>query len=181
MLTATPEPFLDLEEAKKHLNKVTTTSDDELPGFIDAACDMIRARIGEVMAAPATETVTVTGGRAVLAHRPVLSVETPGWELLSPEGVAQAPTGDGRVEVSYTAGRATTPAEVPGHIRLAGLELVRHLWTNSQGQRASGSTTRPVPGSGDGTYLPGTAYSMPYRVRELLGLGSEPTDQPLVG
>ncbi|WP_160051430.1 hypothetical protein [Nocardiopsis sp. FR26] len=180
MLTATPDPFLDTAEVKKHLNKVTTTSDSELAGFISAACEMIRARIGEVMAVAATETVTVSDGRAVLAHRPVLSIETPDWELLSPEGVAQAPTGDGRAEVAYTAGRATTAAGVPGHIRLAGRELVRHLWTNSQ-NRTQGSATRPVAGASDGTYLPGTAYSMPYRVRELLGLGKEPTDQPLVG
>lgn len=180
MLTATPSPFIDLAEAKKHLNKVTTVSDTELPGFLSAACEMIRARIGEVLAVPATETVTVAGGRAVLAHRPVLAIDTPGWELLSPEGVAAAPTGDGRAEVTYTAGRAATAADVPGHIRLAGLELVRHLWTNSQ-NRGAGSATRPTPGASDGTYLPGTAYSMPYRVRELLGLGSEPTDQPLVG
>ena len=180
MLTATPDPFVDVADVKKHLNKTTATSDAELPGFIAAACEMIRARIGEVLAVAATETVTVAGGRAVLHHRPVLSVETPGWELLSPEGVVAAPTGDGRAEVTYTAGRAATAAGVPGHIRLAGLELVRHLWSNSQ-NRGSGSSTRPQAGAPDGTYLPGTAYSMPYRVRELLGLGSEPTDQPLVG
>jgi hypothetical protein len=181
VLTAKPDPFLDTEEVKAHLNKVTNTSDSELPGFIDAACEMIRQRIGEVLAVPAAETVTVTGGRAVLHHRPVLDVTTPGWEVLSPEGVVRAPVGDGAAEVTYTAGRAATADDVPGHIRLAGLELVRHLWTNSQNQRASGSATRPVAGASDGSYMPGTAYSMPYRVRELLGLGREPTDQPLVG
>lgn len=180
MLTAKPDPFLDTDEVKAHLNKVTSTNDSELPGFISAACEMIRQRIGEVLAVPASETVTVTGGRAVLQHRPVLDVTTPGWELLSPEGVVAAPVGDGTAEVTYTAGRAATAAEVPGHIRLAGLELVRHLWTNSQ-NRGQGSTTRPVAGASDGSYMPGTAYSMPYRVRELLGLGKEPTDQPLVG
>jgi hypothetical protein len=180
MLTATPDPFVDLDDVKKHLNMTTTTSDAELPGFIAAACEMIRARIGEVLAVPAAETVTVSGGRAVLHHRPVLSIETPGWELLSPEGVAAAPTGDGDGEVAYTAGRAEVVADVPGHIRLAGLELVRHLWTNSQ-NRTTGSATRPTAGASDGSYLPGTAYSMPYRVRELLGLGKESTDEPLVG
>lgn len=180
MLTATPEPFVDVAEVKRHLNMRQDISDTELPGFIDAACEMIRARVGEVLAVTATETTTVRDGRAVLRHRPVLSIETPGWTLLSPEGVVSSPTGDGAVEVSYTAGRAATVADVPGHIRLAGLELVRHLWTNSQ-NRGSGSSTRPQAGASDGTYLPGTAYSMPYRVRELLGLGSEPTDQPLVG
>lgn len=180
MLTARPEPFVDVAEVKKHLNMVTTTSDSELGGFISAACEMIRARIGEVLAVTAIDTVPVHDGRAVLRHRPVLSIETPGWVLLSPEGVASSPTGDGRAEVSYTAGRAATVAEVPGHIRLAGLELVRHLWSNSQA-RTGGSSTRPVAGASDGSYMPGTSYSMPYRVRELLGLGAEPTDQPLVG
>ncbi|MFE9642363.1 head-tail connector protein [Nocardiopsis alba] len=180
MLTTRPDPFVDVTEAKKHLNMRQDISDAELSGFIDAACEMIRTRVGEVLAVPATETVTVSGGRAVLRHRPVLAVDTPGWVLLSPEGVASAPTGDGRAEVSYTAGRAATASGVPGHIRLAGLELVRHLWTNSQ-NRGAGSTTRPVAGASDSSYMPGTAYSMPYRVRELLGLGAEPTDQPLVG
>lgn len=179
MLTATPDPFVDVDDVKKHLNMVTTTSDAELGGFISAACEMIRARVGEVLAITATETVTAHGGRAILRHRPVLTIETPGWELLSPEGVVSAP-GDGRAEVAYTAGRANTADQVPGHIRLAGLELVRHLWSNSQNRGAS-SSTRPPAGASDGSYLPGTAYSMPYRVRELLGLGSEPTDQPLVG
>lgn len=180
MLTATPEPFVDVAEVKKHLNMRQGISDAELPGFISAACEMIRARVGEVLAVTATETVPVRDGRAVLRHRPVLTIETPGWALLSSEGIVSSPTGDGTAEVSYTAGRADTVADVPGHIRLAGLELVRHLWTNSQ-NRGSGSSTRPQAGASDGTYLPGTAYSMPYRVRELLGLGSEPTDQPLVG
>jgi hypothetical protein len=180
VLTAKPDPFVDVADVKKHLNMVTTTSDAELAGFIRAACEMIRARIGEVLAVTASETVTVHSGRAVLHHRPVLTIETPGWELLSPEGVAAAPTGDGDADVAYTAGRAAVIADVPGHIRLAGLELVRHLWTTSQ-NRTQGSATRPTAGASDGTYLPGTAYSMPYRVRELLGLGKEPTDEPLVG
>ncbi|WP_067967522.1 head-tail connector protein [Nocardiopsis trehalosi] len=175
MITTEAAPFITVADAKKHLNKVNAASDEEIEGFVAAACAMVVDRIGQVSRVTAAETVTVRAGRALLTHRPVLEVTTPGWTVVNREGIAANPSASGEVELVYAAGREPVPANV----RLAALELVAHLWRNSQNGSSGGG--RPVVGGADSTVVPGTAYSMPYRVRELLGLGKAMRDEPLVG
>lgn len=179
MITTAADPFITLEEAKRHLRMDGLRPDDDtkLDGFIAAACATVVRLVGQVSPVTAEETVTVQrDGRALLSHRPVISITSPsGWSLVNPEGIADAGSGGGSGEVAvvYQAGRDP----VPGNIRLAALELVAHLWRGSQ--HANGAGGRPGMGNEPVT-IPGIAYALPYRVRELLGLGKPMTDEPLV-
>lgn len=192
--------FISLTELKRHLKKDQAKTDDdtELLEFIASACQMIEDRIGPVSPRPATQTVwqhhhhpyrrqilldthpvvdvtTVTvDGVTVPEADPVAG--TDGWVLDAAPGVL-AHTRRwpwGRVEVTYRAGR--TP--LPGNIRLAGLELAGHLWRST---KLNGSGGRPAPGGGDELALRNVGFALPYRVRELLGLGKLPTSDIQVG
>jgi hypothetical protein len=70
----------------------------------------------------------------------------------------------GSYQVTYKAGRDP----VPGNYRLAALELVAHMWRNTQ------LTARPpsggLGGDIDPEFIRGMAYALPFRVRELLGI-----------
>lgn len=197
---ATGGDFISLAEVKLHLNKaVAKTNDDaELAGFIASACQMIEDRIGAVAPRAATQTVWQHHHHAyrrqfILDVHPVVGVTTvtvdgvtvpqadpvtgtDGWVLDPGPGVL-AHTRRwpwGRVEVSYRAGR--TP--LPGNIRLAALELAAHLWKSSQLNSSGG---RPNPAGMDDLALRGVGFALPYRVRELLGLGKLPTGDVQVG
>jgi len=73
---------------------------------------------------------------------------------------AMFPVGTNNVQVTYTPGRSTVPANV----RLATLMLIQHLWGSSQMNRNGG---RPNFG-GDDTFTSGAGFAVPNRVRELL-------------
>jgi hypothetical protein len=201
VITATPDPFFTVAELKTHMNKTSDGDDAELAGFVAAACSMIVDRIGQVSPVAGFAEVVVARQRrpfrgvAVLPDWPVAqvsAVETlpggavlpaadalagvDGWTL-QPGGVLVI-TGAlpcRRVRVTYLAGRDP----LPGNIRLAGLELAAHLWKASQLNNSS--TRLPAGLGGDQSTMPGVAYALPIRVRELLGLGANPTDQILVG
>lgn len=191
------DPFITVDELKTHMNKAGAADDAELPGFISAACQMVVDRIGVVSPTDATQTVwghRVHRREFVLDLHPVIDVTavtvdgtvvpqadpvagTDGWVLDAGPGVlahTQRWPG-GRIEVTYQAGR--TP--LPGNIRLAALELAAHLWQQSQLNTAS--TARPSTFGSDELALRGVGFALPYRVRELLGLGKNPTDEFLVG
>jgi hypothetical protein len=193
--------FISLAEIKRHLKKDPAKTDDdaELLEFIAAACQMIEDRIGPVTPRAATQTVWrhhhhhASRRQILLNTHPVVDVTTvtvdgvtvpeadpvagtDGWVLDAGPGVL-AHTRHwpwGRVEVTYRTGR--TP--LPGNIRLAGLELAGHLWRST---KLNGSGGRPAPGGSDELALRGVGFALPYRVRELLGLGKLPTSDIQVG
>lgn len=204
MITTSPVPdFITVEELKGHLKKSGVEEDAKLSGFVSAACQMIVDRIGQVSPVVAVDVdhrhhrhhlhrrIRRT---IVLEERPVISVTTvvvdgatvpaadlvngvDGWELSGPAGILTH-TGCwpwGRITVTYTAGRLP----LPGNVRLAALELAGHLW--KQSQLNNGSTARPQSFGDDQVIMRGAAYALPIRVRELLGLGKNPTDDILVG
>lgn len=185
--------FVSLADVKAHINKTGTDDDEELRGFVTAGCRMIEERVGHVT--PVTVSEDRTGCDVlVLADRPVLSVTSvatlpsltvvpqadpvnsvAGWTLDGPAGILKhSSTSFGSVRVTYRAGR--TP--VPGNIRLAALELISHLWRSSQLNNSGG---RPPFADTETPIMPGSAYALPIRVRELLGLSTLPTDQIFVG
>jgi hypothetical protein len=178
---ADPGAFISLADLKRHLNKTGVGDDDELRRFAVAACAMVEDRIGHVT--PVTLVHEVRAGRRlVLPQRPVVEVVSvqrlPGLEpveavLTSPEGVVELAGGRGMVRVTYRAGR--TP--IPGNVRMAALELAAHLWRTSQLNSRGGRL--PV-GEAD-QYMPGVTFSLPYSVRQLLGLDKRPRDEVLVG
>ena len=194
MLTGIPADFITVAELKTHLNKTVSTDDAELAGFISAACQMIRDRIGQVSPVAAVDlsdgrrrsivltehpvasvtTVEVAGGEVILPADP--DTGTDGWELDGGAGFLRN-TGSwppGAIRVTYTAGRDP----LPGNIRLAALELGGHLWKQSQLNSGGG---RPQITGDDQVIMPGLAYALPLRVRELLGLGKLPTTEVVVG
>lgn len=187
--------FISLADAKQHVRKTGTADDEQLTGFVSAACTMIEDRIGIVAPRNYTDTRQRQWGvvRAiVLTGNPVISITSVqvdgitippadevnnvhGWVLDAAPGVLRH-TGHwphGPVTVTYRAGRTPTP----GNIRMAALELVSHLWRTSQ---LNGSA-RPALSGEDSLMLRGDAYAFPYRVRELLGLGKLPTTGIQVG
>jgi hypothetical protein len=186
-VTTSAARIISLKELKLHLNKDPdlTIDDGELADVLDAAQDMITDRIGPVI--PTIYTDRFSGGRAAVAlsRRPVISVTSVFENVNTGSPTAVASTGYGldgatgiltrlstagapvwwsggfsSVAVTYTVGRSP----VPQNIRLAAKELAAHLWRNSQIGRA-----RRQRSSADDESSAGLGYSMPYRVRELLG------------
>lgn len=186
MITTDPADWLAVSDVKAHLNKTGSGDDAELAGFVAAAQSMIVERIGQVSAVTAVEVLDGGSDVLVLAHPPIQEVTsvvalpsgdvvpaadeeagTDGWTLVNREGVlAHTTVFPARMRVTYTAGREP----LPGNIRMAGLELVAHLWRASQHNNGG---RRPQFGEADASVVPGTAYALPIRVRELLGLGRD--------
>lgn len=166
-----------LAEVKAHLNIDSVAYDDELQTFIDAAEAVIVQRVGPLTATTVTARVNGGDGGLILPVLPALSVTS-----VTPVGGAALTVGDlyldsasalvtyvsgsrfasTSYDVVYQAGRATLPAD----LKMAVLELVRHLW---QTQRGSGAR----PGGGPlsdaaANTVPGAAYLLPFRVEALI-------------
>ncbi|MEU8278240.1 hypothetical protein ACFYOK_37265 [Microbispora bryophytorum] len=185
--------FISLADAIEHLKKKGDTPDTEkLRGFVCAACQIITDRMGQVSPVTVTHEVTRCGPTVVLPKRPVieiLAVQTlpglttvpqadraagiDGWTLDSAEGVVTLTRWYGALRFTYRIGRSPLPPK----FRLAGLELIAHLWRTSQ---LNGGGGRPPVGV-DEVIVPGTTYALPYNVRQLLGLDKRPQDEVLVG
>lgn len=183
-------PILDVTEAKSFLNITGSAQDAELTGFIAAASQMIVNRIGVVSGSPTVDEWHDGGSdRIVLRNQgPIVSVTTV-TEALGPivytlaqvtldsgsttnayaytvdldhgvlvrrtSGVATPFAGGVRnIHVTYVAGYAT----VPDDVKHAAKVLLRHLWQTQRG-------TATQRGGDD---VPGSAYSFPHRVEEIL-------------
>jgi hypothetical protein len=177
--------IVSLADAKLHMNKQNTADDAEIQDFIDAAQAVITREIGDVVPTSHTETLPIDGMRIVLSRRPVLSITSlavwnggtsptvmapSGYQLYPETGIVERTNGGyaipwvgSDITVSYLAG---VSGPVPPNVRLACLELTAHLWRNSQQGR-----NRRVRGTGpeDDTATVGLGFSLPNRVRELLG------------
>lgn len=174
-----------LADAKLHLNKQNTADDVEIQDFMDAAQSVIQREVGDVVPTSYSETLPIDGCCVVLTRRPIISVtslsvwnggtvpvliDPTGYRLTGATGVIERLNGGypipftgTDVSVTYMAGLS---GPVPPNIRLAYLELTAHLWRNSQQGR-----NRRVRGSGpeDDTGTVALGFSLPNRVRELLG------------
>lgn len=167
---------VSLADAKAHLNIGVNTYDVELQAFIDAAEAVIAQRVGPLAATSVTARVRGGNAELVLPVLPALSITsvTPvGGTALTASTlyldtgsalvtyVSGSPFASKSYDVVYQAGRTTLPAD----LRMAVLELVRHLW---QTQRGSG--TRPGGPLSDtaANTVPGAAYLLPFRVEALI-------------
>jgi len=180
--------IISLRELKQHLNKDldSTEDDEELANFIDAAQDMIVAEYGPILPTIYSEVHAGWDHVILLNHRPVLSITSvsesfdsgapipvsgSGYDLDKPTGLLRRFSAPGvpalwagayqGVQVVYVAGQDPVSQKV----RLAAMELAAHLWRNTQVGRAR----RTRAGAEDEGAAVGLGYSMPYRVRELLG------------
>ena len=167
--------LVSLTAAKAHLNIETTTHDDELRHFIEAASRACEKTTGKRWMRQ-TVVATKSGGRShlSLAAYPlssVTSVTEDGTTLTASDyhvdlerglltrasgdyGVGTWSAGFDNIVVTYETGTATTPAT----IRQGVLEMTRHLWLTQRG--AAGRR-----GADTADFL--QAFSIPRRVREL--------------
>lgn len=177
-----------LADAKLHMNKQNTADDVEIQDFMDAAQAVITREIGDVVPTSYAESLNIDGCRLILTNRPVLSISSlkvyysatamvtldpSTYRFEGPTGIVERTgsggypipfTGQGdQADVVYISGRT---GAVPPNVRLAYLELTAHLWRNSQMGR-----NRRVRGTGPEDDTAGVAlgFSLPNRVRELLG------------
>lgn len=166
---------LTLQAAKTHLNIASTANDVELQGMIYAAESAIARKVGPLE--PTTVTERVPGGSALaLRTSPAISLTSvttvTGTALTLTDlyldteaGVVSNNWGESfhavAYDVVYQAGRTTCPDD----ILLALKELVRHLWDSQRG-----GARRPGAQQSDAlaNTLPGSAYTFPIRVSELL-------------
>lgn len=189
-------PFISLTDTKEHLKKsqIVTEDDEALRRFIGAGCGVIEDRMGHVSPRTVVADLSARRGVVVLSERPVISIVsvvklpggevippadalagTDGWKLKNSEGVLLVPAWCGDVRATWRVGRSP----LPQNFRLAGLDLIRHLWQGSQHNQAGG---RPALGDSDAIAASVKPYALPYRVSELLGLARhQERDEPLVG
>lgn len=188
-------------DVKPHLriDPASASNDASLNGFIDAAEIVIQDITGPIVGTSYTEDYDGGNEWIVTRHRPILSiqnvVENQGpvqWtlqvvsdpHLCGPYSVTFEPygrivrrltggfptpfyPGPDTVRISYTAGQASTPANV----RLATLELIRHLWQMAE---QSGRPALGAYGAEEDVIAPHSGFAVPTRVIELL----EPHKRP---
>lgn len=163
---------LPLAEAKTHLNITRSDYDDEILAMIGAAEAAIAKRVGPLE--PTDVTATVTGlGALTLPVYPVLSLTTItdaggtsipllGVNVDLAAGVVTGSSGAGLGSSTYTITYSAGRESCSGDLRMAVMELVRHMWQTQRGPALyPGMTDTPSP-------APGAAYLMPYRVQELI-------------
>lgn len=180
-----------LAEAREYLNFTTDTSHDaELQRFIDAADPVVEDIVGPVTSVQVTEWYDGGNPYIVLRKNPVISIESvneyqgavahtltvaaspdlagtytytfdPDGILYRavPAGRSWFASGAGNIKVVYTVGRAS----IPPNIKLAALELIRHLYQSTQqgGRPQFGSAGEDLP------WAP-ASFAVPTRVIELL-------------
>lgn len=175
---STPPAILSLDDAKKHLNKTTTTDDDEIRSWVESITAGIEGLCGPVVVRTVTER---HDGRRVpricLRQTPILSVTSvvailtggttytvADLDVDTTTGVVQRLDGGtltGPLRVTYTAGRRIVPAAMTSAARI----ILQHLWRTQQGPG------RPQLGTGDFDVtepIQGFGYAIPNRALQLL-------------
>ena len=164
--------LITLAEAKSHLNITSSATDTELQFFVDVACDLVQGYADRTWDVGSV-TETSDGGTDTILLRcspitAITSVSVDGSTLAASaydadlaNGIIRTVTpttvGTANVSVVYAVGDATPP-NLAKH---AAKETVRHLWATQRG-----TTIRNAMNGDD--YTPGTGFSLPRRVMELL-------------
>lgn len=180
--------IVSLDEVKSHLNiaATNTTNDEEIRRFIDAATDLCENYVGCVLGRQTFTNEKYDGNTDIIRLRnpramSITSVYENG-NLVDPTGYVLDPTGQRiqrlsygtlngpnyfgvwapgvqNIVISYVSGFINPPPTAKQGL----LEEVRHLW-----QTQRGSTSVMSRGQNGDEYTPGSTYSMPRRVMELL-------------
>lgn len=177
---AIPRYLVSLIDVKQYLNISTSTNDEELRGFIEAATDVIEEIVGPTIVKSVTETHTRPGRVLVLQQPPVVSLTSVtsvlagGWDVDIATVDVDVQTGilrrlDGLplaarpfpIRVTYLAGRPVMPAS----ITMAAKVIIDHLWETQRGHTQG---VRPSPGGGRGAQKKGPMPTLPHRALELL-------------
>lgn len=180
---ASPQQLLSLADARRQLGLSSTSSDDELRGWIESVTEGVEALCGPVVTRSFSERhdIPPSGYPALVLYR------TPALELTSVEAIRTGGTGyavdeldldgptgivtrrdggslRGPLRVTYTAGRM----DVPASIRAAAMIILQHLWRTKYGS----SRGVPAVGGGDDFAVTepsaGFGYAIPNRALQLL-------------
>ena len=170
----------------------SSTDDSEIMNFIQSATQAVAAVCGYVVPTQFSDftdvgwgALTPTGAYAsgyvpiIMQRLPVLSVQSvvPQFYNAAPAdiskividneaGVVWLPTTAlflGPCLVTYTAGRANTPANVLQNLQNACRIIVQHLWETQRGP-----ASQPRMGGDELVMLPGIGYAVPARAVELM-------------
>lgn len=166
--------ILSVADARAHLNITHNGQDEEIRGYVEAATSVIQRYTGTTIRQEFSETITVTGGLAPLAHYPVVEVtaieSVPDGAAFPVDSVDVDELGimragvRGTVRVTYTAGHTMIPAAWI----LAAKIIVQHLWETQRprdSRRQIGAMAEDVMSVAD---MKGRYYSVPRRAVELL-------------
>lgn len=177
-------PLLTLTEVKDHLNITGTGSDAELTTFAARAEGAVAARCGPLVSTSVTTRVRGHGSSLAPKVTPILTLTsvTPvaGTALTlallhTPENGLRGRRviefldgtwfGSRWYDVVYNAGHGATAGDVPADLKLATLEMVRHMWETQRG-----GSVRPGsrPSEAMSNTIPGAAYLFPFRVEQLI-------------
>jgi hypothetical protein len=167
--------LISLADAKAHLNITTTTSDDELREYLEAATEIVESYVGPIVTR--THTARVDGYRSAipLPHTQVTGVTavTLVSDGSSPitlsdlavdtdTGVISYKAGGtfpyGQMDVTYTVGRSFVKA----NWTLAAKLVVQHHWRSQLGNLPN------IQGDDPGYEMTGAGLDVTYRVRALL-------------
>lgn len=143
---ANPPYLVSLQDAKETLNITSSTYDEELRIYIEAATTAAEDHRDEIIAKRSLTYKNMFYGcsEVVLPHRPVvsltsvvnvetgLSYNTAGYDLDQDTGKVRALTGGnftGLLRFTYVAGYAVVPAAFSLAVRI----IVQHLWETQRG------------------------------------------------
>lgn len=178
-------PVISLDDAKTYLNITSTSSDDEIRGFILAATDIAeRLTSRQLRRRTVVESYNGAGPYFSLNTQPVVSVTSvveDGATLaagtdyildtrvgLLYRGASSSPLywrgGIDNVVVTYVSGEANPSPTA----QLLVKELTRHLWRTQRG-------ASPMAMGGADDFIPGGNNIVTYRIAELAGLLTTPT------
>ncbi|MGW1492566.1 hypothetical protein [Streptomyces sp. NPDC002402] len=175
---AVPPAILSLADGKEHLNKTTTTDDDEIRSWIESITAGIEGLCGPVVVRTVVER---HDGRRVpmvcLRQAPILSVTSvvailsggttytvADLDVDTETGVVQRKDGGaltGPLRATYVVGRRIVPAAITSAARI----ILQHLWRTQLGPG------RPQLGVGDFDVtepIAGFGYAIPNRALQLL-------------
>ena len=182
------DPFeaelLSLQDAKEHLNILTTTYDAELQGFIDAVVPSIERHLGgPAVIRSIVETVEpVDCYRALpLTKRPFVSLTgitangvtvstsdvyaTPGRVLRRRYGLPFVPYWQPPYVVTYKAG---LDVAAPADVVLAGKIILGHLWETQRGRSGGRGPSANSEMGSPNSIVPGFSFAIPNRAVQLL-------------
>ena len=174
--------LLSLADAKAHLNITSTTYDDELREYLEAATKIVEDYVGPIVRR--THTARVCGYRRAipLPHTQVTAVTavtqvSDGSSPITLSDLAVNTTagivsyknggtiGYGDLDITYTVGRSY----VEPNWTLAAKIIVKHNWDTQLGNLPS------IQGDSAGYVVTGSGYLVPYRALSLL----QPDDVPV--
>lgn len=167
--------LLSLADAKAHLNTTSTTRDEEIREYLEAATEIVESYVGPIVRR--TKTARVCGYRSHIAlpHTQVLSItsvtvvkdgSTPinlsDLSIDTKSGVVSHKNGSsfpyGDMDWVYVVGRATVQA----NWTLAAKIILKHNWEVKLGSLPS------IQGDSPGYVVDGSGYLVPYRAISLL-------------